>query len=699
MTSLSESENAGSISGLSDIPNGTHRRHYDLRGSLDYDFSTRDAYDWRHDGKLSRQRSDANAPGTPPTPQSPDDPLPLYTEYGYDAQGNRLSRSTLSDAFSDTDDRRYAELRTVHVRDASGQVLATYKGDRAFEQNAVPSGDNVYQPIAVHRPELPTDLWRYPTKAAYALSDQDDVRNYDSWYDWVRRVPEEQLRRFADETEWDNYVAATGSTPEDYDSYDAYESAIAANYRQGGGTAEGSGPEVYLSEVPLYGSSRIGVRQYSRRARSVAFGSDTPSSPEGVVPVRTGPIFGATAASQQAGHHAFGERGMNRYEISNHLGNVLAVVSDFRQAADGRMDGQQSGFASTTYSTREYYPFGLEVPDKSRETVRGASNEYRYGFNGKEDDPYLGRGSIQDYGFRLYERASGRFLSVDPLTRSYPMLTPYQFAGNSPIWLVDEQGRSPKSSTAQVTGDPRLNYSALNANSNYSGLTVFDLRAQIREVAAGALEPFQVNMAAGYALEDAYRQFTGMYQPGNSLSATGDDALWPRITRPDFLHPTTVQGESGRILTYMFGGVVEVKTSQNDVTLKTSTNQIDAELNMARFAPEQSSVQEIFGDQPPRAAAAGAASLTLVLPHGGVVGEDIVDAAKRRNVNLYVQYAFQENGSDNVVFSNPQQLHKAKNSTDAPAVQPGNLNSPGTLNKQRAVDRYNWSNDHGADKN
>lgn len=33
-----------------------------------------------------------------------------------------------------------------------------------------------------------------------------------------------------------------------------------------------------------------------------------------------------------------------------------------------------------------------------------------------------------------------RFLSVDPLTKEYPMLTPYQFASNTPIWAIDLDG-------------------------------------------------------------------------------------------------------------------------------------------------------------------------------------------------------------------------------------------------------------------
>ncbi len=59
---------------------------------------------------------------------------------------------------------------------------------------------------------------------------------------------------------------------------------------------------------------------------------------------------------------------------------------------------------------------------------------YRYGFNGKENDGEVkGAGNQQDYGFRIYDPRLGKFLSIDPLTKSYPHYTPYQFAGNKPI--------------------------------------------------------------------------------------------------------------------------------------------------------------------------------------------------------------------------------------------------------------------------
>jgi len=66
---------------------------------------------------------------------------------------------------------------------------------------------------------------------------------------------------------------------------------------------------------------------------------------------------------------------------------------------------------------------------------------YRFGFNGKEMDNEVKVPSAQyDYGFRIYDARMGRFLTVDPLSTSYPWFTPYQFAGNSPIAFIDLDG-------------------------------------------------------------------------------------------------------------------------------------------------------------------------------------------------------------------------------------------------------------------
>ncbi len=45
-----------------------------------------------------------------------------------------------------------------------------------------------------------------------------------------------------------------------------------------------------------------------------------------------------------------------------------------------------------------------------------------------------------NYTFRMHDPRVGRFFAVDPLTKEYPELTPYQFASNSVIDMVEIEG-------------------------------------------------------------------------------------------------------------------------------------------------------------------------------------------------------------------------------------------------------------------
>ena len=133
--------------------------------------------------------------------------------------------------------------------------------------------------------------------------------------------------------------------------------------------------------------------------------------------------------------------GKKQYELTNHLGNVLAVVSDTRTGVDSDANGSFNYYEPDVLASNEYYPFGMNMPG-SRSYALGGAATYRYGFSGKEKDPKAEWGGLNhyDYGFRIYNPAIGRFLSVDPLAKQYPMLTPYQFASNCPVWATDIDG-------------------------------------------------------------------------------------------------------------------------------------------------------------------------------------------------------------------------------------------------------------------
>jgi RHS repeat-associated protein len=106
--------------------------------------------------------------------------------------------------------------------------------------------------------------------------------------------------------------------------------------------------------------------------------------------------------------------GARNYELTDHLGNVRAVVDEFKEVK----------------SAYEYYAFGMSLAKMEVEA-------YRYRFNGKEDD---GETGWQDYGKRTYNTKVVKFLSIDPYTKKYPELSPFQFASNRPIDGKDLDG-------------------------------------------------------------------------------------------------------------------------------------------------------------------------------------------------------------------------------------------------------------------
>ncbi len=128
-------------------------------------------------------------------------------------------------------------------------------------------------------------------------------------------------------------------------------------------------------------------------------------------------------------------RGKKFFELTNHLGNVLATVSDKKLGVAA--NGTIVSYTADLVSAQDYYPFGMVAPGRSYTT----GTQYRYGFNGKENDKDInGQGVDYDYGFRIYDARIGKFLSVDPLAKAYPWNSPYAFAENDVVRSIDLDG-------------------------------------------------------------------------------------------------------------------------------------------------------------------------------------------------------------------------------------------------------------------
>ena len=70
------------------------------------------------------------------------------------------------------------------------------------------------------------------------------------------------------------------------------------------------------------------------------------------------------------------------------------------------------------------------------------ANDYRYGFNGMEkDNEVKGEGNSYDFGARIYDPRIGRWFKTDILSTKYPYDSPFIFSGDSPISIMDPDGK------------------------------------------------------------------------------------------------------------------------------------------------------------------------------------------------------------------------------------------------------------------
>jgi RHS repeat-associated protein len=136
------------------------------------------------------------------------------------------------------------------------------------------------------------------------------------------------------------------------------------------------------------------------------------------------------------------EIGNRNYELNNHLGNVLSVISDKVIPID---EGGTTTFLADIRQSTDYSPFGVTLENRNlklNDSVSGNPvKRLRYAFNGMEkDDELKGSGNSYDFGARMLDPRVGRWLSIDPLSADYPSNSPYCFALNMPIFANDPDG-------------------------------------------------------------------------------------------------------------------------------------------------------------------------------------------------------------------------------------------------------------------
>ncbi|MBK6729696.1 MAG: hypothetical protein IPG60_01620 [Bacteroidetes bacterium] len=164
---------------------------------------------------------------------------------------------------------------------------------------------------------------------------------------------------------------------------------------------------ITLSELHIYGSSRLGI-MVEELDMSTTITSDG---------------------------HSQRNLGKKRYELNNHLGNVLTVITDRRFGTEQGTTGLIKYYEADVLQAQDYYPFGMLTPGRNW----SAGSEYRFGFGGQEkDDEVYGNGNLNTALFWEYDTRLGRRWNVDPVVNPYK--SPYATFENNPIYFTDIHG-------------------------------------------------------------------------------------------------------------------------------------------------------------------------------------------------------------------------------------------------------------------
>ena len=139
---------------------------------------------------------------------------------------------------------------------------------------------------------------------------------------------------------------------------------------------------IILADHTIQSNQRMGLRNYPQTGNTVQLDNVPQNNTQG---------------------YSSRELFRKHYELSDHLGNVRAVISDAKWSYNGIMTPHIISYTN-------YYPFGVAQVGRN-----WSSSGYRFGYQGQEKtDEVSGQGNHYTAEFWEYDSRSGRRWNLDP---------------------------------------------------------------------------------------------------------------------------------------------------------------------------------------------------------------------------------------------------------------------------------------------
>lgn len=284
--------------------------------------------------------------------------------------------------------------------------------------------------------------------------------------------------------------------------------------------------------------------------------------------------------------------------------------------------------------------------------------DYRYGFQGQEEDPETG---LVNYKYRMHDPRIGRFFAVDPLAGEYAWNSPYAFSENSTIRFVELEGLE--------KADPFDKF--VDLTRSFIRLTTKDFLAsagknKVMSPVGKTGEPGCYICRIGRIFEDAVLRSAGFnsntktFRTKTSIKGVKPDAVLSSKSYLIDIQKINYQ-KIPDIYTFNNAHFVEVKF-KSFVATEPSEN-ISQLTTMVDVLAEMKG-GSLNGKYDPNMKASdyGAAVLTVITPSNGIVDQRLINYATKRNVQIdQVFVKMDENDNDRLLVEGRKSLNVVVN--------------------------------------